>query len=85
MTFLNKNHRDRVNVLNETAVIDIAQQIIQGVKYLQQKGIIHRDLKPANILKGINSWKIADFGFAIKNKTEVKSNFNVGTPLYMPL
>jgi serine/threonine protein kinase len=52
---------------------------------LQQAGIIHRDIKPANILKGKNSWKIADFGFAILTTTEVKSKFNVGTPLYMPI
>jgi hypothetical protein len=30
-------------------------------------------------------WKIADFGFAIKSINEVKSKFNVGTPLYMPI
>ena len=48
------------------------------------KNIIHRDIKPANILKGKDQWKIADFGFAIKSELEIKSRYNVGTPLYMP-
>jgi serine/threonine protein kinase len=52
---------------------------------MQEKGVIHRDLKPANILKAKNKWKIADFGFAILGKSEMKTKANVGTPLYMPL
>ena len=90
MSFLTKNQvsghkKGHKKTLTQDKVIDITQQIVQGIKYLQLKGIIHRDIKPANILKGQNCWKIADFGFAIKSCTEVKSKFNVGTPLYMPL
>jgi serine/threonine protein kinase len=46
--------------------------------------IIHRDLKPANILKSGSKWKIADFGFAMRSVAEVRTKYNVGTPLYMP-
>jgi serine/threonine-protein kinase ULK/ATG1 len=48
-------------------------------------GVIHRDLKPANILRGDRIWKIADFGFSIKGRDEVRTRQNVGTPLYMPI
>ncbi len=58
---------------------------MEGTKYLIEKHIIHRDLKPANILKGDNGWKIADFGFSIFSEGKMKSKYNVGTPLYMPL
>jgi serine/threonine protein kinase len=61
------------------------EDIIEGVKYLIEKGILHRDLKPANILNCRNRWKIADFGFAINYEGEIKTKYNVGTPLYMPL
>ena len=87
MDFINtyKSGLDRKINLSQEKIIDITQQIIEGLKYLFQKGIIHRDIKPANILKGKNGWKIADFGFAIFSDTEIKSKFNVGTPLYMPI
>lgn len=49
-----------------------------------EMGVIHRDLKPANILRSGNKWKIADFGFAIRSDSEIKTKYNVGTPLYMP-
>jgi serine/threonine protein kinase len=60
-------------------------EIVEGVKYLLRKGILHRDLKPANILNNRKNWKIADFGFAIYSEGEIKTKYNVGTPLYMPL
>lgn len=42
-------------------------------------------MKPANILNNRKNWKIADFGFAIYSDIEIKTKYNVGTPLYMPL
>ena len=59
-------------------------EVIEGVKYLLKKGILHRDLKPANILSSKQNWKIADFGFAMYADKEIKTKYNVGTPLYMP-
>lgn len=52
---------------------------------MMKMGIIHRDIKPANILRGDKIWKIADFGFSIIGRDEVRTRQNVGTPLYMPI
>jgi serine/threonine protein kinase len=60
-------------------------EILEGMKYLFKHGILHRDLKPANILNNRKNWKIADLGFAIYSDGEIKTKYNVGTPLYMPL
>ena len=64
---------------------EIVGQIIRGCKYLIEHGIIHRDIKPANIIRSGNTWKIADFGFAIRSSKQIRTKYNVGTPLYMPL
>lgn len=46
---------------------------------------MHRDLKPANIFMRGDVLKVADFGFAIRLEDVRKnSNYNVGSPLYMP-
>jgi len=71
--------------LCEKEAIAIIAEVIKGVKYLFCMGVVHRDIKPANVLKTHSSWKLADFGFAIKTVEQVKTRQNVGTPLYMPL
>lgn len=45
-------------------------------------GIIHRDLKPANILMTDGTPKLADFGFAVKSRSNFK-DINIGSPIYM--
>lgn len=48
--------------------------------------ILYRDLKPENILVKGKTIKIADFGFAKKNKNDVSlAQSYVGTIHYMPL
>ncbi|CAK91223.1 unnamed protein product (macronuclear) [Paramecium tetraurelia] len=66
-------------------VLSILRQITLGIQALHEKKIIHRDLKPANILIHENTYKLADFGFAlIEDQFEsIIKRFNVGTPLYM--
>lgn len=44
--------------------------------------IIHRDIKIANIFFTGMSYKIADFGFAIRSKT-LFTDIPVGSPIYM--
>lgn len=68
--FSNKSVMDSSHLLNKVLCI--------GSEYF-----IFRDLKPANILISNGNMKIGDFGFAKKNKTGVKNQTAVGTPLYM--
>ncbi len=70
----------------EKEALDILTQIINGYKEIYRFGIVHRDLKPANIFFTNITAKIADFGFAIRGSDLKKnSNYNVGSPVYMPL
>lgn len=71
--------------LDESVAVEIMAEVIEGVKYLIKNGIMHRDLKPANILNNKLHWKVADFGFSMYSDREIKTKYNVGTPLYMPL
>lgn len=71
--------------LSEEVSASIMGDVIEGVKYLLQQGVLHRDIKPANILRSDKSWKIADFGFSVFAREEIRTKQNVGTPLYMPI
>ena len=69
----------------ELTVLPIATQLVAGYLDIYRRGILHRDLKPANIFMRGDILKIADFGFAVKLEDVKKnSNYNVGSPLYMP-
>ena len=50
--------------IGETEAKKYLKEIMNGAKYLHEKGIIHRDLKPANILLKNGVCKLSDFGFA---------------------
>jgi serine/threonine protein kinase len=50
---------------------------------MHKQNIIHRDLKPENVLiQNENVVKLADFGFAVINKSEGQNRV-LGSPLYM--
>eukprot|EP01101_Sappina_pedata_P011468 TRINITY_DN7713_c0_g1_i1.p1 TRINITY_DN7713_c0_g1~~TRINITY_DN7713_c0_g1_i1.p1 ORF type:complete len:391 (+),score=95.18 TRINITY_DN7713_c0_g1_i1:97-1269(+) len=70
----------------EEEAAPIFRQIIEGVRYLHDRGITHRDLKPENILfrtKAPNSpIAIADFGFAKRQGSSRLMHSDVGTPDY---
>ena len=62
-------------------------QIISGIEYCHFHKIVHRDLKPENLLLASKTEditvKIADFGFAVKSKTDKSLTTQCGTPGYV--
>ncbi|MGH0134103.1 UNVERIFIED_CONTAM: hypothetical protein FKN15_042639 [Acipenser sinensis] len=79
--------------LNEDTIRLFLLQISSAMKVLQSKGVIHRDLKPQNILLALTGGdksnprnirlKIADFGLARFQPTNMMALTMCGTPLYM--
>jgi hypothetical protein len=68
----------------ENELIDILNQIIEGLLFLQEKNIAHRDIKPQNILLFPNNvYKIADFGEAKNIKNISQQSTLRGSELYM--
>lgn len=60
-----------------------AQDLLNAVEVLEQKGLLHRDIKPANIIlhDAENRPVLIDFGFAVRQGTRAQL---AGTPLYLP-
>jgi len=69
-------------------IIDIIDQICDGLEYTHRQGIVHRDLKPSNImlLKG-ERVKITDFGISkavgASSSSITQAGIFLGTPSYM--
>jgi len=71
-------------------VLDLLQQILQGLCQAHAEGVVHRDLKPENILiSGRDQVKILDFGLAkpvldeVSEATSLSNTGITGTPRYM--
>ncbi|KAI1300553.1 hypothetical protein EDD11_006098 [Mortierella claussenii] len=70
----------------ESETRHIFRQVLEGVKYLHDRGVVHRDLKPENILvmdKEAMIVKISDFGLAKMIGEHVFFNTVCGTPSYV--
>jgi len=61
--------------------------LLKAIKFCHDRCIVHRDLKPENLLLASKTEditvKIADFGFAVKSKTDKSLTTQCGTPGYV--
>ena len=81
---LRKKIKGKLSKIEE--VIDIAIQIIHGLKKAHEKEIVHRDIKPANIFITDDGFvKILDFGLAkLSGRTRLtQTGKTMGTVAYM--
>ena len=80
----NKKKASKKNYYTENEIVNILEQVVKGLLYLQKKNIAHRDIKPQNVLVFPNNiYKIADLGEA---KTIININDQStlrGSQLYM--
>ena len=85
---------------DKKTIINICENLLKKIKYMNERNIIHRDIKPENIVWGIvNNGKIdnknelyfIDFGFSFQYNeppTNIESkiiSYRRGTPLYMAI
>lgn len=71
--------------LDEAWVLELAEQVVEGLKAAGDAGLIHRDIKPGNILltrEGVP--KIVDFGLAVFARDGVDDSEIWATPYYVP-
>ncbi|MGM0441810.1 MAG: serine/threonine-protein kinase [Elusimicrobiota bacterium] len=68
--------------LTMVTIIDIVNQILDGIEYLHSLNIIHQNINPRNILmKKDNTVKIMNFGLARKISDNEKKDLNESTYL----
>lgn len=64
-------------------VVDIGQQLCDGLAAAHAQGVLHRDLKPANVLIDEDGFvRITDFGIAVSRDASRRAS-QTGTPGYM--
>ena len=71
--------------LSEKNVLDVAHDVVAGLKAAYQEGLIHRDIKPGNMLvtkEGTS--KLVDFGLAVQLGGDDESEDLWATPYYVP-
>ena len=72
--------------LIEESAIDLALEVAEALKYINQFGIVHRDIKPDNILiSHIGEVKLVDFGLSREEHQQTVSikGEMFGTPQYL--
>ena len=77
----------REGPLPELDIVQITEDVAQGLSFAHGRGVIHRDLKPDNILlRSDGSAVISDFGIARALSGHVAStgvDMAIGTPQYL--
>ncbi|MCK5845283.1 MAG: protein kinase, partial [Victivallales bacterium] len=72
--------------LAEETAVDLALEVAEALKYMNQFGILHRDIKPDNILiSNIGEVKLVDFGLSREEDQQTVSikGEMFGTPQYL--
>ncbi len=64
-------------------LIAYLREAAEALDYMHSKGVLHRDIKPANLLRLSGHAKVADFGLARLQESQVMSATFCGTPVYM--
>ncbi|CAN5450393.1 hypothetical protein BH10CYA1_BH10CYA1_26560 [soil metagenome] len=84
----------RDGALNSALVLELFEQICDGLAYAHSEGVVHRDIKPSNIIltrtaTGAPQIKIVDFGIAkiVSHNNEdhelTQTGEVFGSPMYM--
>jgi serine/threonine-protein kinase len=76
---------DRDERLPLAQVLQLMQQLLEGLQYSHEHGVVHRDIKPGNLmLTRSGTLKITDFGIArIEGGSATQVGTVLGTPAYM--
>ncbi len=69
----------------ERQVLNIAHDVVSGLKAAYHEGLIHRDIKPGNMLvMDEGTSKLVDFGLAVHQGGDDESEEIWATPFYVP-
>jgi hypothetical protein len=74
----------RESLLDFTRIVDLVYKASKALEFANGLGVVHRDIKPANIMvRGDFDIKVADFGAAQLERSEITQVSGVGSPAYM--